>query len=495
MLQFDVTYAAPARQRFNGLNVPAVLTPDPIAAALGLTNVTFFDPLTSLSTIDINNVGTVNNSATGKPYNWRTQCNFSSGGVTSASSSAGSNTITIAGSYPVYGDNYVINGVQVADFTNQSAIPTPTYVTGISGTPGSGSFTVALSQNIAAPGVANGDSIIFFFPPQPASTLSIVTQGGFPCLQITNVGQTESNYSLGTVYQIGNNTQKIGFTTGNNKSWYFAVEVAFDETVTPTFFGGGARWNAVSSYTYPGTTGGITEECDFLDCLPGNGSVALSYYLHELNGPSGPDDNTNYTDQSRGQLGTLGSITSGTGYVNGFYSNVPLYDVNGWSTSNATGILVDITVSGGGVSGIVIKKPGLRVNSSETLTCPNSYLGGSGGGFQVPVATTTTLVFSATVFHKWAHAHIVASDNSGVTVDYFWFDDMFIGSSTSLQGSIDSTATGTCSPGSDNSYNGEFTGADSNGAGSTFVIASGQLMGGGNWNSYWRNAICCQRPA
>jgi hypothetical protein len=459
------------------------------AATWGLTSEKFHDNFTSLSTIDVNNTGNAG-------YNWYVQCNFNSIGVTNTGSSAGSGTITIASSYPTFGSNYVINGVQVIDFTHPTAIPNPTYVTGVSGTPGSGAFTVSLSNNVAAPGVSSGDTITFQYPPQPSATMSIVSQGGFSqVLKLSNVGQTESNYSLGTIWVTGNNVGYTGYTTGQNKSFYAQMSVAFDETLAPGTCCTNIRWPALSAYSYPGTSGGSTDEIDFIDAQPGAGmQVALSYFLHEYGDAGGTTNQVSYTNTGRGQIATLGSITGGSGYVNGTHNNVPLYDVNGSTNSTITGATATVVVSGGAVTSVTVVTPGLRANSSETLTTPNSSLGGSGSGFQVPISTVSTLVFTATQFHTWAVLYIVTGDNSGTGIYSYYFDGMFIGYTPSLAGSVTVTTTGVASPGSDNPQNGEFTAPQTNGTGFTMVIASGQQAGGADWPMYIHDFEVWQKP-
>ena len=457
----------------------------------GLTNETFHDGFTSLKHDRYQQHWRT------PGYNWYTQCNFNSIGATNASSSAGSGTISIASSYPDRSVMFMYRtACKLLISPTRSAIPNPTYVTGVSGTPGSGAFTVSLSNNVAAPGVSSGDAITFQYPPQPSGTMSIVSQGGFPqVLKISNIGQTESNYGLGTIWVTGNNVGYTGYTTGQNKSFYAQMSVAFDETLAPSTCCNGVRWPALSAYSYPGTTGGSTDEIDFIDAQPGGGmSVALSYFLHEYGDAGGTTNQVSYTNTGRGQIATLGSITGGSGYVNGTYHNVPLYDVNGSTNSTITGATATVVVSGGAVTSVTVVTPGLRANSSETVTTPNSNLGGSGSGFQVPIATTSMLVFTATQFHTWAVLYIVTGDNSGTGVYSYYFDGMFIGYTPSLAGSVTVTTTGVASPGSDNPQNGEFTAPQTNGSGFTMVIASGQQAGGADWPMYLHDFEIWQKP-
>lgn len=82
-------------------------------------------------------------------------------------------------------------------------------------------------------------------------------------------------------------------------------------------------------------------------------------------------------------IATLGTITGGTGYVNGTYTSVPL------SGGSGVGALATIVVSGLSVTSVTITDAGLGYEAGDILTASNTYLGGSGNSFQVPVATVT----------------------------------------------------------------------------------------------------------
>jgi hypothetical protein len=75
--------------------------------------------------------------------------------------------------------------------------------------------------------------------------------------------------------------------------------------------------------------------------------------------------------------------TPGSGYVNGTYENVPLTGGSG------TGITATITVSGGIVTAITVDNGGQFYVVGNSLSVSNTYLGGSGSGFAVTVATVS----------------------------------------------------------------------------------------------------------
>jgi hypothetical protein len=82
--------------------------------------------------------------------------------------------------------------------------------------------------------------------------------------------------------------------------------------------------------------------------------------------------------QSSG-IKALDTITGGSLYVNGNYTDVPL---TGGSGANAT---ADITVSGGAVTNVLIVEPGAGYVVGDILSADNTDLGGAGSGFSVPI--------------------------------------------------------------------------------------------------------------
>jgi hypothetical protein len=98
--------------------------------------------------------------------------------------------------------------------------------------------------------------------------------------------------------------------------------------------------------------------------------------------PASISSNQNdYNPPGLGLVLTLGSITGGSGYVNGVYDDVPLTGGAG------TGARATITVSGGAVSAVVLTKRGTGFVAANALSASNSDIGGTGAGFSVPVAT------------------------------------------------------------------------------------------------------------
>lgn len=84
-------------------------------------------------------------------------------------------------------------------------------------------------------------------------------------------------------------------------------------------------------------------------------------------------------------VATFDAPTAGTGYTNGTYNNVPLVGGHG------TGASANITVAGNVVTTVTLVNPGSGYQASDSLTAmSNTYLGGTGSGFAVEVATVTS---------------------------------------------------------------------------------------------------------
>ena len=83
-------------------------------------------------------------------------------------------------------------------------------------------------------------------------------------------------------------------------------------------------------------------------------------------------------------IATLGSITAGTLYTTGTYTNVPLTGGAG------TGAKATIVVSGGGITSVTITNPGSTYAQLDNLSATAASIGGTGSGFTVSVATIGT---------------------------------------------------------------------------------------------------------
>jgi len=86
--------------------------------------------------------------------------------------------------------------------------------------------------------------------------------------------------------------------------------------------------------------------------------------------------------KSTNVISALGTITGGSGYTNGTYTNVPLTGGSGTGAVAAT-----VVVSVGTVTSVTIATNGTGVNYAygDTLSASNTNLGGTGSGFSIPV--------------------------------------------------------------------------------------------------------------
>lgn len=83
-----------------------------------------------------------------------------------------------------------------------------------------------------------------------------------------------------------------------------------------------------------------------------------------------------------GPIASLGTITGGSSYTSGTYTNVPLTGGTG-TLARAT-----IVVSGGAVTSVTLTSSGLNTYTvGDTLSASAANIGGTGSGFSVPVAT------------------------------------------------------------------------------------------------------------
>jgi hypothetical protein len=103
---------------------------------------------------------------------------------------------------------------------------------------------------------------------------------------------------------------------------------------------------------------------------------------------------------------TLGTVTAGTGYVNGTYLNVPLTGGTG------TGAEATIVVAGNIVTTVTLTANGNYYNVGDVLSATASSIGGAGSGFSVPVATTNGS-FIPSNLNLWQFDSMFDSQGSG----------------------------------------------------------------------------------
>lgn len=123
-------------------------------------------------------------------------------------------------------------------------------------------------------------------------------------------------------------------------------------------------------YAIFGPTYSSTNELSFI--LGPTPDLAYSVELHFYYLP------TSIVQSALRTLDLVG-LVGGSGYTNGVYFNVPL---TGGSGNSAT---ANIVVSGGAVTSVTISNPGCFYTIGNSLGASNTNLGGTGGGFSIPV--------------------------------------------------------------------------------------------------------------
>jgi hypothetical protein len=257
-------------------SVPAVAT------TFGYSTCTFYDPMTSLSTVD-------QNATNASGFNWYTQNSF---GVADF-------TATISGT--VMSVSAVSTGatatIQVGETLGCGASVCPTAGTKISslgtGTGTTGTYNLDTSQTIGS-----SSQITATFKQE---FLSASGSG----LTISNVNQGTNNFSISTMAflnQVPAGSPNAYHGTTFKNGFLCRFKAAFNSALAPDTSGGGltnARWPAFWSVSWAGTNvGAETLEVDGLDGLPGGlGVTATDFFLHDFNGPHGQSNSTSGSTQ------------------------------------------------------------------------------------------------------------------------------------------------------------------------------------------------------
>ena len=177
---------------------------------------------------------------------------------------------------------------------------------------------------------------------------------------------TECNDAI--IYNVRENTwYDAGLAAGSQRSaGYFSQVFAYPVA---------ADWHA--SEEEPVFTDNFNEVSGsvFLYSDTYNTQVSLRQVISGSNIPTG----TTVMAITSSNIKTLGTITGGSGYVNGSYTNVPL---TGGSGANAE---ATIGVSGGAVTTVTITSRGAGYAVGNSLSASNTNLGGTGAGFAVAV--------------------------------------------------------------------------------------------------------------
>ena len=127
--------------------------------------------------------------------------------------------------------------------------------------------------------------------------------------------------------------------------------------------------------------------------LPGSNTGTGSVTTPVVNQTLAVDETWTLTgDAISGPIAMLGSLMSGSLYVDGTYLGVPLTGGTG------TGATADITVALGLVTTVTLVSLGTVYAVNDSLTTPNTNLGGAGSGFSVLVTAIPATMFNVSGF-------------------------------------------------------------------------------------------------
>jgi len=119
-------------------------------------------------------------------------------------------------------------------------------------------------------------------------------------------------------------------------------------------------------------------------------------------------------------IATLGAITGGSGYTDGTYTGVTLQLIASQAPNLAMGIAItisptlptaDIVVSGGSVTSVTLVTNGSQMAAGMIYTAPAASIGGTGSGFEVPIATLTTPVNNTAIGYNAGRNNLTGSRN------------------------------------------------------------------------------------
>jgi hypothetical protein len=186
-----------------------------------------------------------------------------------------------------------------------------------------------------------------------------------------------------------------GFTYDRNSRLILYGIGSYNRTTTNTT--GFTLWSGQTQIAAGATYDGSSFDNHFImarpvDLSPGT-VVANPCYSSAKTVPVGT---TSYRS-----ISSFSRDSGGTGYVNGTYMMVPLT-----VTGTAQYVFASFTVSGGAINGVSIQIS-YKATVGDVLTVNNSYVGGSGSGFQLTVVSVDSFVATG------AERRVTEFDNSG----------------------------------------------------------------------------------
>ena len=212
-------------------------------------------------------------------------------------------------------------------------------------------------------------------------TTDVLTAAAANIGGVSGVIATYGQLVAGSLYTAGTYTG-VNFTGGSGTGAVGTVEVAENGITAVSGIVSGSGYTN-GSFTGVALTGGSgTGALATVTCSAGNVvAVVITYSGNNY----AANDVLSCSAASIGNgVTAFGSITAGSGYVNGVYPNVTLTGGTG------TGARATITVTSGYVSSVVLTYAGIGYTAADSLTTANTNLGGSGSGFAVVASTVAT---------------------------------------------------------------------------------------------------------
>jgi len=252
----------------------------------------------------------------------------------------------------------------------------------------------------------------------PTSSVVVTDTGGFPLFGsvhnsvyalVSNVSVKGTNEYLqwgrldtGTQSNVQSSiTSFLAATTANtNVTWTSGTDILAFYPIAPA--------TTVTNDSDTGLTVGTLYDINVN--IDGAGAINVPVKLPLLEGNNSYVSFQHLTDAINAAFGAntiLGTITAGSGYVNGTYNNVPLTGGKGF------GATANITVSGNAVTAVTIVNPGAGYKVGDSLSALTTNIGGGTAGTGFAVAVAATSIPAVATFTSGAVAYVMVTSNNG----------------------------------------------------------------------------------
>lgn len=240
------------------------------------------------------------------------------------------------------------------------------------------------------------------------TAIALVNGGGGTGVGTLGTLTAGSGYTNG-VYE------NVAFTlvSGTGDGATGTVVVAGGVVTAVTITNPGTGYTTASVLTCPAASVGGTVTVAWQITLTGIGVRSASYRVSGGTGSNGVIRTGSTLAGGVAVLAgvaTIGAITGGTGYVSGTYTQVPLTASNGTGAASAQ---AKIVVTGGIVTAVTITNPGNGYIASGTLSCANTFLGGSGSGWSVPLSTVSGTLTQGSGYANGTYTDVYLSGGAG----------------------------------------------------------------------------------